>query len=176
MGIILKQIFAFFKLLNSDTGHNQIAAGIACGFILGMTPAFSLQTILVFLIILFFRVQAGAAFLAAFFFKFMAYLLDPVFDQIGAQVLEMPALQGIFTTLYNMPVVPLSRFNNTIVMGSGVVTVILFPFVFIASRIGVQKYRAHFVERFRATKLWKAVQATGLYKWYYKYDQLYGSR
>lgn len=175
MGLILKQIFAFLKMLNSDTGTNQIAAGIACGFILGMTPIFSLQTLLVFLVILLFRVQSGAAFLTAFFFKFIAFALDPVFDSVGDSVLHLPALQGLFTTLYNMPIVPLTRFNNTIVMGSGVVTIVLFPVVFYAAKFGVAKYRVHIVARFKATKFWRAMQATSIYKWYYKYDQLYGT-
>jgi uncharacterized protein (TIGR03546 family) len=161
-------------MLNSETGHNQIAAGIACGFILGMTPALSLQTLLVFLIVFFFRVQFGAATLAAFFFKFIAYLLDPAFHAVGSSVLDMPALQGLFTSLYNMPIVPLTRFNNTIVMGSGVVTIIAFPFVFLLSRAMILKYRVTILARIQQTKFWKAVKATSLYEWYYKYDKLYG--
>jgi uncharacterized protein (TIGR03546 family) len=161
-------------MLNSETGHNQIAAGIACGFILGMTPALSLQTLLVFLIVFFFRVQFGAATLAAFFFKFIAYLLDPTFHAVGSSVLEIPALQGLFTSLYNMPIVPLTRFNNTIVMGSGVVTIIAFPFVFLLSRAMILKYRVTILVRIQQTKFWKAVKATSLYEWYYKYDKLYG--
>ena len=49
MGLLLNLLFALVKLLNSETGETQIAAGVAAGFILGMTPAFSLQTLLVFL-------------------------------------------------------------------------------------------------------------------------------
>jgi uncharacterized protein (TIGR03546 family) len=161
-------------MLNSETGHNQIAAGIACGFILGMTPALSLQTLLVFLIVFFFRVQFGAATLAAFFFKFVAYLLDPAFHAVGSSVLEMPALQGLFTSLYNMPIVPLTRFNNTIVMGSAVVTILASPFVFLLSRAMILKYRVTILARIQQTKFWKAVKATSLYEWYYKYDKLYG--
>jgi len=175
MTLLLKQIFAFLKLLNSETGTNQIAAGIACGFILGMTPAFSLQTLLVFLVIFMFRVQAGAAFLAAFFFKFIAYLLDPAFDLIGQKVLALDGLKPLFTTLYNMPIVPLTRFNNSIVMGSAVVSILAFPFVWFGAKVAVSKYRVHIVQRFKSTKFWKAAQATSLYKWYFKYDQLYGS-
>lgn len=67
MTLLLKQLFGFFKLLNSETGTNQIAAGVACGFILGMTPALSLQTLLVFACIFVFRIQIGAAFITAFF-------------------------------------------------------------------------------------------------------------
>lgn len=174
MGFLLKQVFALIKLLNSETGTNQIAAGVACGFILGMTPALSLQSLLVFLVIFVFRVQAGAAFLTAFFFKFIAYGLDPVFHQVGTLVLENEGLKPLFTTLYNMPIVPMTRFNNTIVMGSGVVTVLMFPVVFFMSKGLVIKYRVSVVQRLQATKFWKALKATSLYQWYYKYEQYFG--
>ncbi len=175
MTFLLKQIFGFFKMLNSETGHNQIAAGIAVGFVLGMTPILSLQGFLMIAFIFFFRVQAGAAFLAAFFFAFIGYLLDPVFHSVGSAVLTMDSLQGILTMMYNMPLVPLTRFNNSIVMGAGVVTIAAMPFVFFISRMLIVKYRETFVARFKQTKFWKAVQATSLYKWYYTYDNLYGS-
>lgn len=171
MGLILKQIFAFIKLLNSDTGTISLAAGMTCGFILGMTPVLSLHSMLIFILLFFFRIQIGAALLMAFFFKFVAFLLDPLFHAAGSAVLEMRSLEPLFTTLYNMPIIPFTRFNNSIVMGSAVITFALAPFVFIASRILIVKYRQSVLERFKETKLWKAVKATGFYKWYYKYDQ-----
>ena len=174
MGLLLKQIFGLFKLLNSETGTYQIAAGVAAGFILGMTPAFSLQTLLVFICIFFFRIQAGAAFICAFFFAFVAYLLDPIFHMVGSNILTLNGLQGLFTSLYNLPIIPYTRFNNTIVMGSGVVSLLLAPIVFLAASILIKKYRQVVVERFKTTKFWKAVKATSFYKWYFKYDQLYG--
>ncbi|MCB0391658.1 MAG: TIGR03546 family protein [Bdellovibrionales bacterium] len=174
MSLILKQIFQFLKLLNSDTATNQIAAGIAMGFILGMTPALSLQTLFVFACIFLFRIQMGAAFLTAFFFKFAAFLLDPIFDSVGAIVLSAESLKPLFTTLYNMPIIPFTRFNNSIVMGSGVVSILLSPFVFILAKFLVTKYREKVVAKFKESKFWKAVKATSFYKWYYKYDELYG--
>lgn len=171
MGLILKQLFAFIKLLNSDTGNISLAAGMTCGFILGMTPTLSLHSLLVFLILFFFRIQIGAALVTAFFFKFVAFLLDPAFNAVGSAVLEMESLQGFFTTLYNMPLIPYTRFNNSIVMGSAVVTIILSPVVYILSSIFILKYREIVVARFQSTKFWKALQATKFYQWYYKYDQ-----
>ena len=173
MTLLLKQIFGLLKLLNSETGTNQIAAGVAAGFILGMTPSFSLQSVLIYILLLVFRIQIGAAFLAAFFFAFMAYLLDPVFVAVGEMVLEMKSLEGLFVTLYNLPIVPLTRFNNSLVMGSGIVAFLLSPFVFIVAKILIQKYREKVVARLAETKIWKAIKATSLYKWYYKYDNLY---
>ncbi|RME17412.1 MAG: TIGR03546 family protein [Bdellovibrio sp.] len=174
MTLLLKQIFAFIKLLNSETGTNQIAAGIACGFILGMTPALSLQSLIVFIFLLIFRIQIGAAFISAFFFSFIAYLLDPLFHMTGTFFLELPSLQGLFTKLYNMPIIPYTRFNNTIVLGSGIISFALFPVIFFSSRWFVKKYRELIVQKIKNTKAWKAVQATTLYKWYYKYKELYG--
>jgi uncharacterized protein (TIGR03546 family) len=83
----------------------------------------------------------------------------------------MHALEGLFTTLYNMPVVPFTRFNNSIVMGSGVITILLSPIVFIISKRLILQYREKVVARFKDTKVWKAVQATKFYQWYYKYEQ-----
>ena len=171
MGLILKQLFAFIKLLNSDTGNISLAMGMTCGFILGMTPVLSLHSLIIFLILFFFRIQIGAALVMAFFFKFIAFLLDPAFDYIGRMVLEMPSLQSFFTSLYNMPIVPYTRFNNSIVMGSGVLTFALSPFVFILSQYFIVKYRELVVARFKDTKFWKAVEATKFYQWYYKYEQ-----
>lgn len=174
MTLLLKQVFAFFKLLNSDTGTNQLAAGIALGLILGFSPTLSLQTLLAFVLLFFFRIQIGAAFLAAFFFKFIAYLIDPIAHGIGSAALENPGLQNLWTTLYNMPIVPYTRFNNSIVMGSGILAIAMFPFVFFISKIMIIKYRKTFVERFKQTKVWKVVQATYFYKWYVKYDENFG--
>src|SRR6185312_13051411 len=101
MTLLLKQIFAFLKLLNSETGHNSLAAGIAAGFILGMSPMLSLQALFVFVCLFVFRIQMGAAFLAAFFFAFIGWILDPAFHALGSAILEMDSLQGLFTTLYN---------------------------------------------------------------------------
>ena len=171
MGLILKQLFAFIKLLNSDTGNISLSLGMTCGFILGMTPVLSLHSLIIFLILFFFRIQIGAALITAFFFKFVAYLLDPVFHYVGSKVLEMESLQSFFTTLYNMPLIPYTRFNNSIVMGSAVVTFALSPVVYLMSQYFIVKYRELVVARFKQTKVWKAVEATKFYQWYYKYEQ-----
>ena len=171
MTFLLRQIFKLFFLLNSETATNQIAAGVACGLILGFAPTFSLQTVLVFLVLFFFRVQIGAAFLAAFFFKFVAWVLDPVSNMIGVQVLELDSLRPLFTELYDMPIVPLTRFYNSIVMGAGVISVVLAVPTFFIARILIAKYRVSVVARFKHTAFWKALQATKFYSLYAKYEQ-----
>lgn len=173
MTFLLKQFFSLIQLLNSDTGHNQIAAGIACGFILGFAPTLSLQTFLVIFILFFFRIQVGAATLSAFAFKFIAWLFDPVSNIIGMKVLETDSLRPLFTEMYNMPLVPLTRFNNSIVMGAGIVSIVLAIPVFFISKMLIIKYRTTILARFEQTKFWRVVKATKFYGLYAKYRELY---
>ena len=173
MTILLKQIFGLLKLLNSDTGVNQIAMGVVCGLILAFAPTFSIQTIFVIFIIFFFRIQIGAAFIAMFFFAIPALLLDPLFHIIGSYFLEIVALKGVYTFLYNAPIIPFTKFNNSIVMGALISSFFLSPFVFLGTKKLIIKYRVVVLEKIKQTKFFKALKATSLFKWYAKYDQLY---
>lgn len=174
MTLLLKQVFAFFKLLNSDKGTTSIALGIVCGMFLGFSPGLSLQTLVIFVLLFFFRIQMGAAFLTAVGFKAIAFGLDPFFDRIGGQVLELEALRPAFTDLSQVPLLPFTRFNNSIVMGSGVVALALaLPLYWISKRL-VAAYRDRVVARFEKTKFWKVLKATSFFQWYAKYEQLQG--
>lgn len=173
MTFILKQIFAFINLLNSETGTNQIATGIACGLILGFAPVFSLQTALVIFLLFFFRIQIGAATVSAFFFKFIAWILDPLHNWVGMKILETESLRPLFTELYNMPIVPLTRFYNSIVMGSAAISIVLAIPMFFLARVLVEKYRDKVYRRYKESKFFKALSATKFYKWYLKYQELY---
>jgi uncharacterized protein (TIGR03546 family) len=175
MGLLFKQIFNFLKLLNSDTGTYQLASGLTLGMFLGFSPFLSLQTLLVLFILFFFRIQIGAAFLAAFFFKFVAFLIDPVADTLGRSALEAESLRSLWVTLYNMPIVPMTRFNNSVVMGSFIVAIILAIPIFFIFKSLILKYRATVVTRFKQTQVWKFFTATKFYNWYLTYDKLYGA-
>lgn len=174
MTLLLKQLFQFFKLLNSDTATHSLAWGLSLGCVLGFSPFLSLQTFLVFFICFIFRVQMGAAFLSAFFFKVIAYLIDPAADLLGQWFLELSALRSTFVILYNAPLVPLTRFNDSIVMGSGLIGFGLSLPLFFGFKYFIQQYRSKIVVRFATSKVWKLWTTTFVYKWYTKYNELYG--
>ncbi|HAF45753.1 MAG TPA: DUF2062 domain-containing protein [Gallionellaceae bacterium] len=174
MTLILKQLFSLLRLLNSDTGTNQIAAGVACGLILGFAPMLSLQALLVFVCMFLFRIQIGAALTSAFFFALVAWLFDPVSHVVGSAILETPSLQSLFTALYNMPLVPLTRFYNSVVMGAGVASILLAPLVFFGSKRLIEAYRVKVVERFKSSPFWKLWSSTSFFKWYATYDKFHG--
>ncbi|MFZ3230429.1 MAG: TIGR03546 family protein [Pseudobdellovibrio sp.] len=174
MGLLTKQLINLIRLLHSDTGQNQIATGLAFGVFLGFAPFVSIQTLLVFFIVFIFRVQLGAAFLSAFFFKFVAFLLDPVADSLGRWALENPSFRDIWSTMYNTPILPMTRFNNSIIMGSFIISLILCPVLFFVFQKLILQYRTQIVHKIEGTKAWKAFKATKFYDWYAKYNDLYG--
>ncbi|MEW5904297.1 MAG: TIGR03546 family protein [Pseudomonadota bacterium] len=174
MSLLLKQLFGLIRLLNSDTGTNQIAAGVACGLILGFAPLLSLQALLVFMCMFLLRIQIGAAFASAFFFAMVAWLLDPLSHAIGSAILELEALRPLFTAMYNMPLLPLTRFYNSIVMGAGVLSIMLAPLVFLGSRKLIVLYRERVVTRFKSSPLWKLWSGTVFFKWYVTYEKFHG--
>jgi len=176
MTLLLKQIFNLIRMLHSENGTKQIAWGLTLGAFLGFSPFFSLQTFLILIVLLIFKVQFGAAFLSAFFFKFIAFLIDPAADFLGRLVLELPALREFWTTLYNLPIIPYTRFNNSIVMGSFFFALLISPALFWGFQYLILNYRTHIVKKFEESKAWKAFKATKVYEWYMKYDDLYGAQ
>lgn len=176
MGILIKQIVNLIRLLHSENGLNEITWGLTLGVFLGFSPFFSIQTFLIFFILFIFRVQFGAAFLSAFFFKLVAFLIDPLAHVLGSWALENDSFRPLWSALYNMPIVPYTRFNNSIVMGSFLVALLLSPFLFFLFRMLIRKYRTHIVQVFEQSKAWKAFKATKIYFLYTKYDDLYGNK
>jgi uncharacterized protein (TIGR03546 family) len=72
----------------------------------------------------------------------------------------------MWTSLYNTPIVPLTNFNNTVVLGSLVFALLAFLPLFLAARYGVTRYRATVGERVRQSKWYRALTATKVYNVY----------
>jgi len=172
---MIQQIIGLIRIIHSETDPRQISLAFALGIIPGLTPLTSLHNLLVLLAILFFRVNIGAAMLSWGVFKILAYALDPLFHQIGLFLLTGVAfLQGLWTTLYNAPLVPYTRFNNSIVMGSLVFSLFAFYPVYWGGRFMVVKYRETLMERFNRLRIVQVFRASDLYKWYSRYSKLRG--
>ena len=172
---MIQQIIGLIRIIHSETDPRQISLGFALGMIPGLTPLTSLHNLLVLLAILFFRVNIGAAMLSWGVFKILAYALDPLFHQIGLFLLTgVASLQGLWTTLYNAPLVPYTRFNNSIVMGSLVFSLLAFYPVYWGGRFMVVKYRETLMERFNRLRIVQVFRASDLYGWYSRYSKLRG--
>ncbi|MBD3272078.1 MAG: TIGR03546 family protein [Elusimicrobia bacterium] len=170
--IFLKLIQKFIKLLNSDADPGQMAGGFVLGSIIGLTPFFSLHNLGIWILIFLLKVNVGAAFLGLALFSIIGLFLDPFADAVGYYVLaDIPALHPFWTSLYNMPVVPLFRFNNTIVMGSFIIALILSLPLLIGMKKFVVVYREKLKTRFEKFKIFQILKASKLYQWYNKIRQ-----
>jgi uncharacterized protein (TIGR03546 family) len=165
--LVLKLIQSLFKALHSEGTPGQLAAGLALGSILGLTPLFNLHNAVVFALIMLLNVSFAGAMLGWALFVPVGFLLDPAFDWVGRTLLlESPALRPLWTALYNAPVLPLTNFNNTIVLGSLVFALVAWLPLFFASRWGVVRYRATVAERVKRSALYRTVVASKLYNLY----------
>jgi uncharacterized protein (TIGR03546 family) len=163
---MLKTAAKFLKILNSDAAPGQISLGFAFAMIAGLTPLMSLHNLAVLFLALVLRVNLSSFLLGLALFSGLAFALDPLFHQIGLAVLTAPALEGLWTILYNSTLWRLERFNNSIVMGSLVVSLALFvPLVLVGNRL-VQTYRDHVLQWVVKSRLMQTFHASRLYDYY----------
>jgi uncharacterized protein (TIGR03546 family) len=120
----------------------------------------------VFSLIVLLNVSFGGGLLGWALFVPFGFVLDPVFDWIGAGLLQAPSLRPLWTSWYNTPLVPYTNFNNTVVLGSVAGWLVLAVPIFFAARWAVARYRATVGERVRQSKFYKAVTASQAYNVY----------
>jgi len=165
---MLKLIAKLIKILNSEAEPGQISLALCLGMIAGLTPIMSLHNILVLLLALLIRVNLSAFILGTLFFSGVAYGLDPLFHSLGLKVLRAHAFEGMFTSMYNNPLLRLTHFNNTIVIGSLLASVAAFvPMAFLLNFF-IRKYREHILVWVRKTRLVQIITGSRFYGIYQK--------
>ena len=90
---MFSQLIKFIRVLSSEAAPIQISFGFALAMIVGLTPLLSLHNVLVIFCLLLFRVNLASFLLAWAFFSGIAYLLDPVFHEVGKSILNYPQLR-----------------------------------------------------------------------------------
>ncbi|MFH1283736.1 MAG: TIGR03546 family protein [bacterium] len=166
----LKQLKKFIKVLNSNASPSQIAMGIALGSIIGFMPFLSLLSITLFFIILMLNVNLSAVFLAIALFGIISFPFDPLADKMGYFLLaQIDFLTPFWTSLYNLPIVPFTRFNNTVVLGSFVIgLILLIPVYFVFKKL-VVSYRESWREKLKKARFFQVLGLSKIYNWYQKF-------
>jgi uncharacterized protein (TIGR03546 family) len=171
----LKIVKDFISILREGQTPAQIAGGFALGSFLGFSPMFTLQGLLVWLIVLVLDVNLSAALLSLTLCSLLAYILDPVFHTLGfALLVQVDALHGLWTWMYNVPIAPLTRFNNTVVMGSLAFAFVCFVPLFVGMKRFVVAYRTHVGSRIEKWKVYQIIKQSTLIQWYTKIRSLGG--
>src|ERR1700704_5071224 len=162
MFALIKLIQSLFGALHSEGTPGQLAAGMVLGSFLGLTPLLNLHNALIFTALVLLNVSFAGGMLGWALFVPIGFLLDPLFDWIGHSLLLAPSLRGVWTSFYNTPIVPLTNFNHTVVLGSLLFAVPLF----FATRLAVVRYRATIGERVRQSRFYRGLMASKVYNVY----------
>jgi len=138
---VFRYIKSFFVALNANAHPGDIAHAVALGLLMALVPKANLLWAVLFVFILFVRVNKGAFFLSLVLLAFVVPFADVAVEALGYGILSIPFLQGAYAGLYATPFVGLTRFNNSMVTGSLVAGLILYVPVYALARFLVDKYR-----------------------------------
>jgi len=168
---ILEFLAKLVKILRSGATPSQIGGGFILGMILGLTPFWSLHNLIIILLIIILNVNISMAIFGFAVFSGIAYIFDPLFHNLGFLLLaDTESLRGFWTAMYNVPIIALSRFNNTLVLGSLVSSIILLVPVYFFSKKSVLAYRENVDPWFQKLKVVKALKGTKVFGIYEKYS------
>lgn len=172
---MIELIAKTLKVLNSETDPGQISLAFCLAMVMAITPLFSAHNLLVLLAALVLRVNLSTFSVVWIVLSAVAYALDPLFHKIGLAVLTAEGLKSMWTGLYNTAWFRPARLNNTIVMGSLLVSIAAFVPVFIIIKAMVQKYREHLLAWVNKTRVMKFFKASKLYEVYQTISGLGGA-
>ncbi|MEJ2097582.1 MAG: TIGR03546 family protein [Deltaproteobacteria bacterium] len=154
------------KVLNSETEPSQISLAVCFAMIIGFTPLMSLHNVIILLLVCVLRVNLSAFIVTWGIFSGLAYLLDPLFHKIGLSVLSAKSLQPLWTSFYNTIWLRLGNFNNTVVMGSLIFSLVLFVPVLLGLNFSIRTYRSRVLDWLKKTRIAQALSASRFYHIY----------
>ncbi len=168
-------LIKLFKALNSSQAEYQLSLALIFGIISGFLPFFSLINLLIIFIVFSVNIPIGVYGIFTIIFTLLGSMLDPYFHQVGLSLLLDPAINSIWTSLYNSSLALWLNFNHTITLGSFTISLLLFLPVYFISKILFKKYRQVFQTMFKNSRFFswlnpydekKLEKKVGLIRWW----------
>jgi len=157
---LIRRIQKLFKALNSESATPEVALGVTFGICLGLLPFNILISGTLILLIILVRCNITGVLIGLLLASFLGLLLDPVASILGRAALLSPPLNEFWTTLYNLPLLPLSNFNHVSNCGYMILLPILvYPIYRLFTGL-VTYYRTHLAEKVKKSKLYKLLNLT----------------
>jgi uncharacterized protein (TIGR03546 family) len=145
------------ETLLGEESTRRLALGATFGMMIGLIPKDSLFVWILGVLMMITTANIASAIGGGFLFSWIGHFLDPFTHKLGGLLLTADGLEPAWTWLYELPVMPWTRFNNTVVLGSLVLgMVVAVPFYLIANRF------------FRTTgaRIHDWSRGTWLYRWF----------
>ena len=117
----IKQMLSLKKAILGRREPHQLAWGLALGLLLGIVPHGNLLALAILLFIMSVCVNHGMVAVTAVITSFLANRFDVQTHAVGNYLLTHPDFSPIFASAWQLPVVPWTDINNTVVAGSLVV-------------------------------------------------------
>lgn len=160
MFALIRPFRALAKALQANDSPRQLALGAAIGMLIGLMPKGNLTAWFLIAILFSTQVNRGVGLCAAFLFTWVGSLVDPLSHGIGLAVLNIKMIEPLFTWLADLPVVPWTSFNNTIVMGSLLLGAGLFYPTYRVSKYLFETYTPVVVEKLHRFKIYQVLFGT----------------
>jgi len=154
------------KALNAEGSPSQISGAFVLGMIIGFTPLGTPHNLLILFFALVLRINLTGFLLAWGVFSAIAYLLDPVFITLGEHLLTHPELKETWRGMYVVDAWRVTRFNNTLVLGSLVVSLVMALPAFFLFNLLIRQYREHVLAAVQTSKIVQMLKANKLYRIY----------
>lgn len=153
---MLRPLLLLVTAILEEESPRVLAASLTFGLLLGFVPKDNIIAPLLGIVLLTWRFNLTLATASAALCSGLAALLDPVADALGRSVLTHPSFTPAFAWLYEWPLAPWTRFNNTVVMGSLLLALGLLCPVYLGSLQLVTRYRPvvlEWIKRFHVDEL-----------------------
>jgi uncharacterized protein (TIGR03546 family) len=120
----------------------------------------------VLFLVLVLRVNLLTFILGTVLFSAAGWLLEPVFSWLGLALLTTQPLERLWTSLYQSPLWRLERFNNSVVMGSLAISLLLFLPVALLTTSLIRRHRERILARLRLTRALQILTASRFHSAY----------
>lgn len=144
------------KSIGNGDSTRRLALGVSMGMIIGLIPKESLLPYLFFVFLMITTANLLCAVASGFVFTWVGYLMDGFTHKLGGLVLTNDHLESTWAWLYELPLLPWTRFNNTVVLGSLLTAIVLFVPVYLASHWFFTRY---------GDALHRRVSGNWIYRW-----------
>ena len=160
--------------LNSNAHPGDVAHAVSCAILLAFVPKGNLLWPLLFSVTIFMRMNKPAFLLSFALFSVTVPFADVFVERLGYAILGTGFLRPFFSSIFDVPFVGLTRFNNTMVMGSLAAGAAAYAPTYFAVRSLIGVWRTKVQPIVVKSKLYKALSGIPIVKLVFKAGDIAG--
>jgi uncharacterized protein (TIGR03546 family) len=122
------------RIFTAERTPHQLALGCSLGMLIGILPKGNLLAVAATVLLFALRVNLGTGLTAIFLLSAIGTHLDQLTHGLGVRLLRTPAVYAFLSWSYQFPLVPWTSLNNTVVIGSLLLGLVLLYPVYHVSR------------------------------------------